>query len=127
MKLPLSALVLVCASIAANAADNPAFSGKYKINLNFPGHDNAFFCMFTQNDQTLGGYCVTEAGTANVTGKFDGNNAFWAYTVKVSGQSFTANYSGELDASGKISGTMGIPGMPAGMAAGIPFTATPWK
>lgn len=125
MKLPLFALVLVYASIAANAAGNSTFSGKYKINLSLPGHDNAFFCMFTESNQALGGYCVTEAGNANVTGKFDGRKVSWSYAVKISGQSITANYSGKLDASGKVSGMMVLPGMPGAMGAGIPFTATP--
>ncbi|HEV2486556.1 MAG TPA: hypothetical protein VGT08_13570 [Terracidiphilus sp.] len=123
MKLLLSALVLVCVSVSAYAADSPTYSGKYKINLSLPGHDNAFYCMFTQNNKTLGGYCATEVGNANVTGKVDGRTVSWTYTVKVSGQSITANYSGTLDASGKVSGSMSLPGMPTG----IPFTAVPSK
>lgn len=123
MKQLLSTLLLVFASVSAHTTGGPSFSGKYKINLSLPGHDNAFFCLFTQSNQAVGGYCATEVGNANVTGKFDGRNVSWSYTVKVSGQSITANYGGTVDATGKVSGSMSIPGMPAG----IPFTATPSK
>lgn len=121
MKRLFTVFVLFCASIAAYAAGASTFSGKYKINLSLPGHDNAFYCMFTQANLTIGGYCVTEAGSANATGKLDGQKVTWSYTVKVAGQSFTANYSGTLDASGKVSGSMELPGMPTG----IPFKAEP--
>lgn len=123
MKRVLSIPVLAFMSMSANGADNPGFSGKYKINLTLPGHENPFFCVFTQNNQVLGGYCNTEAGSASVLGKVDGQNVSWSYTVKVSGMSFTANYKGTFDVSAKVSGSMTLPGMPSG----IPFTATPSK
>ena len=122
MKLLLSTIVLVCASAAAYAA-GPSMSGKWKVNLTLPGHDSPFFCLFNQSNQALGGYCVTEVGSAGVTGKFDGHNVSWSYSVKVSSQSVTANYTGTMDASGKVSGSMSVAGMPVG----IPFTATSSK
>ena len=100
MKRILFLLLLVCASVSSYAAGGPTFSGKYQIKLPIPGHDKPFFCMFTQNNQTLGGYCATEVGNANVTGKFDGRNVFWTYTVQSAGQATVVNYNGTLDASG---------------------------
>jgi hypothetical protein len=123
MKLTLSALVLVCASVSSHAADSPTFSGKYKITLPIPGHDKPFFCIFTQDKQTLGGNCNTEVGNANLTGKFDGRNVSWTYTVQSAGRQTTVNYNGTLDASGKVSGSMRTPRIPVG----VPFTAVPSK
>ena len=120
MILMLSALVLAGASLTAQAAGSSSFSGRWKIHLSIPGHNSDFYCTFTQISQVLGGNCATEVGNANVSGKFDGRNVSWAYTVKVSGQLITSNYSGTLDASGKVSGGLSIPGM----HAQFPFTAT---
>jgi len=117
--------LLTSSFLFAQAQGNPSLSGKWRIHLSIPGHDSDFYCTFTQNDQVLGGNCATEAGNAAVSGKFDGRNVFWAYTVKVSGQSITSNYSGNLDASGKVSGKLSLPGMPSipGVPAQFPFTA----
>lgn len=118
-----TSVLLASSFVFAHAQGSPSFSGKWEIHLSIPGHDSDFYCTFTQNNQILGGNCATEAGNANVSGKFDGRNVFWTYTVKVAGQSITANYSGTRDASGKVSGGMSVSGMPTQS----PFTATPAK
>lgn len=117
---------LASSLILAHAQSAPSLKGKWKIHLSIPSHDSDFYCTFTQSDQALGGNCATEAGNAKVNGKFDGRNVFWTYTVKVSGQSIISNYSGMLDASGKISGGLSVPGTPRipGTPSQFPFTAT---
>jgi hypothetical protein len=123
MKRLLSLLVIASATVSSQAADVPTFSGKYQIKLPIPGHDKPFLCIFTQNSQALGGYCATELGNANLTGKFDGRNVSWTYTVEDSGHPTTVNYNGTLEASGKVSGSMRTPRIPVG----VPFTAIPSK
>jgi hypothetical protein len=109
MKSLFLSLLLTSAAVLSTAADNPTFSGKWKIHSSIAGNENDLNCTFTQQENNFTGDCTGEQGTVKAAGKIDGSKVTWSYDSEYNGTALTVKYSGTLDAAGaKVSGTVSV-------------------
>jgi hypothetical protein len=106
MKLAIL-FVLAFSAIAAapsRAADTPTVEGKWSVHVSFSGNDSDTDCTFAVKDNAITGKCISNGGTAEVTGRVDGNKVTWTYQVPYNGSPLTVVYNGTLSPTG-IGGT----------------------
>lgn len=102
-------LWVTAVAAAALAADTASVSGKWRVQLSVGGTDREHSCTFTQKDKDLTGTCDTDQGAVEVSGKIDQNKVAWSYKSEYSGTPLTVAFSGTLDASGKMTGSVTVP------------------
>lgn len=113
----------VLLATAAFAADAPSLTGTWKIHNVIVGNESFQECTFTQADKTLSGTCKSDNGDIKIAGTVDGKNATWKYESDYNGTPITLTYTGTLDDSGKLSGTVDV----APFNASGDFDAVPVK
>jgi hypothetical protein len=118
--LILSAFLGV-ATLTSMAADNVSLTGKWKIHQSVAGNDSDSDCTFTQKDNDLTGTCTADQGSGKITGKIDGNKVSWSYESEYNGSPLTVKYSGTVDSTGKIAGSLSV----EQFGVDGDFTATP--
>jgi len=124
MKSLFLGLLLTTAAVLVLAADNPTFSGKWKVHTSVAGNENDSDCTFTQKDNDVTGSCTSDTGTVKTVGKIDGSKINWSYDSDYNGTSLTVKFSGALDSTmTKISGSVSVE--PFGVDGD--FTATQTK
>jgi hypothetical protein len=116
-------LLLISAVALATAADTASIAGKWQVHSSTAGQDSDSTCTFTQKDTDLTGTCVSDQGTANLTGRVDGRKVTWSYKSDYQGTPLTVNFSGTLSSDNKIAGTISVPEF----SVDGDFTANPAK
>ena len=101
----------------------PSMTGKWSVHRSVSGNEGDSTCSFEQKDKALTGNCKSSDKEISVTGTVDRSQVTWKYDVDYSGTSVTLIYTGTLDDSGKITGTIDV--QPYGVSGD--FTATPLK
>ena len=117
----MKSLLLLTLALASTAAvQSGTVGGSWNVTANVGGNQSEQTCTFTQKDGELSGNCKGERGDFPVTGKVDGKAVSWQFVVEYEGQKLTPVYSGTLESSDKIVGSVDV----QGMGIGGEFTAT---
>jgi hypothetical protein len=119
VKRPLFVALAMVSTIAVEA-HSVSVSGTWAVSTNVSGSQSEQTCSFTQKDTDLAGTCKSERGSVSITGKIDGNKVAWQYDTEYEGQRLTPVYSGTLESTEKIVGTVDV----QGMGVGGEFSAT---
>ncbi len=115
--------LLASAAVTSMAADNASLTGKWKIHQSVMGNESDSDCTFTQKDNDLTGSCTADQGSGKITGKIDGAKVSWSYDTEYNGSPLTVKFTGTLDSTGKIAGTVSV----ETFGVDGDFTATPVK
>jgi enterochelin esterase-like enzyme len=103
MKRLLATFTLLFASSALAAQS--LTGGLWTIHSNIAGNVSDQECKFVVTDNKITGTCNFQGKNLQVTGSVDGKRVTWHYENEMYGSTFTFNYSGNVDDSGKIAGT----------------------
>lgn len=120
-KLLATGLVFIASTAFAAAAPN--LTGKYTLHQSVAGNDSDSECNFVQTDTKLTGTCKGQEKDVEIKGTIDGNKANWQYESEYNGTPLTVKFTGTVDDSGKITGSVDVD--PFGVNGD--FTATPAK
>lgn len=101
-------LTLALVPSVAVIAEPVSVNGRWEVNANVGGTASDMDCTFTQKDTDLTGSCTTDQTPLAITGKVDGKTVTWQFNTQYEGQTLTVVYSGTLDASDKIVGTVDV-------------------
>jgi hypothetical protein len=101
-------LALVIIGTAAVQAQPVSVAGNWKVSANVSGNASESTCTFSQKDADLTGTCKGERGDVTITGKVDGKTVSWQFDTQYEGQTLTVYYSGTLDSSEKIAGSINV-------------------
>ena len=104
-------------------AASPSVTGKWAVHRNISGNEGDSTCSFTQTDKMFTGSCKSEDKEIAVKGTVDGNKVSWTFNTDYQGTPLTVTYTGTLDDSGKITGTVDV--QPYNVSGD--FTAAPVK
>ena len=118
MKSLLALSVLMFAS-SVFAAQN--LTGPWAIHSSIDGNESDLGCKFVVTGSKVAGTCNFQNKDLPITGSIDGKRVTWQYEAEYSGFGFTAIYSGTVDGSGKMAGTVLL----APLNIGGLFTAAP--
>lgn len=119
----LLAFGLVLFSTTAVAVAAPTLTGKWAVHQSIAGNDNDSECSFIQSDTKLTGTCKGQDKDLDIKGTIEANKVAWQYETDYNGTPLTVKFTGTLDDSGKITGTVDVD--PFGVSGD--FTATPSK
>ena len=108
MRTLFLSVLLASAAVVALAANNATVSGKWKIHSNAMGNEKDSECTFVQTGSDLSGTCTTDDGSADATGKVDGNKITWSYKTAYNGSPLTVQFTGTVD-SAKMTGSLTVP------------------
>jgi enterochelin esterase family protein len=126
MKIRLAISALLSASSALVAQD---LTGPWTIYTNLQGADISQECNFVMTGNQITGTCgnMFQGNTIPVTGKVEGKMVTWKYDGDFNHNfKFSNTYSGILDHSGKIVGTvLFAPPMLDGLFTAVPGAAPP--
>jgi hypothetical protein len=96
--------LLMFASLPALADD---FSGVWKIDGSIADHPITPTCTLKQTDKEISGNCKADADhTVVVAGTVKEKQATWKYDQEYEGTVYTVTYTGTLDSSKSIQGTV---------------------
>ena len=118
--LVFSALLI---SSTAFAAGTPNLTGQWTVHNSIAGNESDQDCKFVQTDNKLTGSCKDTEKEVQVTGSIDKNKVTWTYQSEYNGTPLTLTYTGTLDDSSKIAGSVEV--SPFGVTGD--FTAVPSK
>ena len=118
--LVFSALLI---SSTAFAAGTPNLTGQWAVHNSIAGNESDQDCKFVQTDNKLTGSCKDNEMEVQVTGSIDKNKVTWTYQSEYNGTPLTLTYTGTLDDSSKIAGSVEV--SPFGVTGD--FTAVPSK
>jgi hypothetical protein len=121
MKRSIFGLLLLIAT-AASAADT-TMTGTWNVKDNIAGKKSEYTCTFKQKDSDFSGTCKGEQGDFDITGKVDGKTISWQLKSNYNGEALTVIYTGTIDSSATLAGTIDV--QPIG--AGGDFTAQKTK
>lgn len=102
-------LLLISTAALLAAGDSSSLSGKWQVHTSIGGTDYDSTCTFTQKESDLGGTCVSDQGTVNITGKINGKKVTWSYKSEYQGTPLTVSHDGTLGSDNKITGTVSVP------------------
>jgi hypothetical protein len=122
MKKLLAFSTLLFASTAF-AAGTPNLTGQWTVHNSIAGNESDQDCKFVQTDNKLTGSCKDTEKEVQVTGSIDKNKVTWTYPSEYNGTPLTLTYTGTLDDSSKIAGSVEV--SPFGVTGD--FTAVPSK
>ena len=103
------ALLLAAISLCAIADDAAPLTGKWQTYQLIAGNESTQSCTFAQKDTELTGSCNSERGTVQITGKVEGKKVIWSYKSEYNGTPLTVIYTGTLESTTKIAGTVSVP------------------
>ena len=96
--------LLLFVSLPALADD---FSGVWKIDGTIADHSITPTCTLKQTEKEISGSCKVDADhTVAVTGTVKEKQATWKYDQEYEGTVYTLTYTGTLDSSTSIKGTV---------------------
>lgn len=119
MRLLLLPLLLFTAA----AADPVTLTGKWQVHLSIGGTENDQTCTLTQTGGDLEGTCASAEASGKITGKVEERKVSWTYKSEYNGGPITVKYSGTVDESNNIKGSVLV----EEYSAEGDFTATPAK
>ena len=119
--MTLIASLFVLAATSALAAAAPSLTGKWTLHNSIAGNESDQECNFVQTDTKLAGTCKGTEKELQITGSIDGNKVTWKYDSEYNGTPITLTYTGTVDETGKIAGSVNVD--PFGVAGD--FTAKP--
>jgi hypothetical protein len=97
--------LLLFASLPALAADD--LSGVWKVDGSIADHPITPTCTLKQTDKQISGSCKLDADhEQNVEGSVNEKQVTWKYDQEYEGTVYTLTYSGTLDSSTSIKGTV---------------------
>jgi hypothetical protein len=110
MKLTLIPSLLIFATASALAAGNPNLSGQWAIHNSIAGNESDQQCKFVQTETKLSGTCrnTETEKEVQIAGSIDGNKVTWKYNSEYNGNALTLTYTGTIDDSGKIAGSVNV-------------------
>ena len=123
MKMTMLPTLLLFAAASALAATAPNFTGPWTIHNSIAGNESDMECRFVQAENKLTGSCKGTEKDVQITGSIDGNKVTWKYDSDYNGTPITLTYTGAIDDSGKIAGSVDVD--PFGVTGD--FTAAPSK
>jgi hypothetical protein len=115
--LAISAIVFASSALVAQIQ-----TGQWVIHQNIGGSESDQPCKFVVAGNKIIGSCNGQGRDLAVTGSIDEKKVIWQYQVEKDGIQLTLVYTGILDGSGGISGTVEV--QPYGVMVGS-FTAAP--
>ena len=118
--LALSVLLITSTAFAAEA---PNLTGQWSVHNSIAGNESDQDCKFVQTDSKITGSCKDAEKEVQVTGSIDKNKVTWTYQSEYNGTPLTLTYTGTLDDSNKIAGSVEV--SPFGVTGD--FTAVPSK
>ena len=65
-------------------------------------------CTITQADADFTGDCKTDQGAVKISGKLSDKTANWTLKTEYNGSPLTLTYSGKLESTEKITGTVKV-------------------
>jgi hypothetical protein len=92
----------------AFAAGTPSLSGQWTVHNSIAGNESDQECKFVQTENKLTGTCKSDDKDVQVSGSVDGNKVSWKYNSEYNGTPLILTYSGTIDESGKLSGTVDV-------------------
>lgn len=107
MKKFIATVTLLFAPIAF-AAGTPSLTGQWAIHNSVAGNESDQECKFVQTENKLTGTCKNNDKDVQISGSVDGNKVSWKYESDYNGTPLTLTYSGTVDESGKLSGTVDV-------------------
>jgi hypothetical protein len=123
---PVKRIFLVALFVLASttcAVATPSVAGKWTIHRSIAGNEGESICTFNLTGDNVTGDCQAEGNKADLTGTVDGNKVTWKYDVDYNGSTLTLTYTGTLDDTGTLSGTINV--QPFNVDG--EFTAKPFK
>ena len=97
--------LLLFASLPALAADD--LSGVWKVDGSIADHPITPTCTLKQTDKQISGSCKVDADKVlSVEGSVKENQVSWSYKQEYEGTVYTVAYTGKLESSTSISGTL---------------------
>jgi hypothetical protein len=130
-RLPV-VLALAALPVMTNAQSSPTpapapaadVSGTWDIVANIAGNPIEMQCTLTQKNTDLTGTCTSQQQTAlPIAGTLDGKKVGWQFDSAYEGQTLTVVYSGTIETSEKIVGSVDV----QPMSVSGDFTATKTK
>jgi hypothetical protein len=108
MKLTMLPTLLLFVATSALAATAPNLTGQWTVHNSIAGNDSDMECKFVQSESKLTGSCKAVDKEVQVTGSIDGNKVTWKYDSEYNDSPITLTYTGTLDDSGKIAGSVDV-------------------
>lgn len=103
---------LLCSALlyasSAIAAGGPDLTGQWSVHNNIAGNESDQECKFVQTGVKLSGTCQSTDKEVKITGAIDGKRVTWNYQSEYNGAPLTLTYTGTLDDSGKIAGSVEV-------------------
>ena len=118
--LAFSALLMTSTAFAAGTAN---LTGQWSVHNSIAGNESDQECMLVQTDSKITGSCKDTEKEVQLTGSIDKNKVTWTYQSEYNGTPLTLTYTGTLDDSSKIAGSIEV--SPFGVTGD--FTAIPSK
>jgi hypothetical protein len=119
----LFATGLVFFASTAFAAAAPNLTGNWTVHQSVAGNESDGPCKFVQSENKLTGTCKGPEKDVDIKGSIDGNKVTWQFESEYNGTPLTVKFTGTVDDSGKITGTVDVD--PFGVSG--EFTATQAK
>jgi hypothetical protein len=120
--LALSALLITSTAFAAGV---PNLTGQWTVHNSIAGNETDQECNFVQTDSKLTGTCKGTENEVQITGSIDKNKVTWTYQSEYNGTPLTLTYTGTLDDSNKIAGSVEVsPYSVTGDFTAVPSTKT---
>jgi hypothetical protein len=105
-KLITIAIVLFVSSAWAAA---PNLTGKWTVHQSVAGNEADSECNLIQTDSTLDGTCKSQDGKdLPIKGSVDGSKIKWQFDSEYNGTPLTIKFTGTVDDSGKMSGSVDV-------------------
>ena len=108
MKMALAASLFVLAATSAIAAGAPSLTGQWTIHNDIAGNVSDQQCQFVQTESKLSGTCKGTEKDGPIAGSIDGHKVTWKFESEYNGSPLTLTYTGTLDDSGKIAGSVDV-------------------
>jgi len=107
MKKLLAIAIVLFASSAWAAAPN--ITGKWTVHQSIGGNEADSECNLIQTDSVLAGTCKSPEGKdLPIKGSVDGSKVKWQFDSEYNGTPLTIKFTGTVDDSGKMSGSVDV-------------------
>jgi hypothetical protein len=100
-------LLLLFVAVVAIATDS-SMTGSWNVKDNIAGKASESVCTLTQKDKDFNGTCKGDQGNVDITGRVDGKKVSWQLKSDYNGQTLTVIYTGTMDSTSTITGTIDV-------------------
>jgi hypothetical protein len=106
--LPIALLFVAQTSAVPAAPVAPIAAGNWTISGDVQGFPINETCTLTQTDAKIAGTCTNGEKTQPTTGTVADKSITFSHPGEYQGEALTVTFSGQLDDSGKLSGTIDV-------------------